>query len=506
VIRCSPGSQRCDGRLIESLRGSFVKTPVIYWFRQDLRLSDLRGLNAAVSTGRPVLACYILDDESPGEWQMGGASRWWLHHSLAALSQDIQKAGGQLYLAVGRPDTALAALAEQSGADLVCCSRQYEPWARRLESQLFKVLGAKGVELKRYGGSLLWEPEAVSTQAGTPFKVFTPFWRKCRDLPVVREPVTRIRLSQWPQDVKPSANLDEWALLPTEPNWARSWTTLWQPGEKQASLKLQTFLRDSVSDYDKGRNYPARSATSRLSPHLHFGEIAPAKVWHVAWQAALASPELQQETEKFLSEMAWREFSHHLLFHFPAMPEDAFKSDFATFPWVGGAIHLRAWQQGKTGYPIVDAGMRELWQTGYMHNRVRMVVASFLCKHLLIDWRAGQRWFWDTLVDADLSNNACSWQWVAGSGADAAPYFRIFNPTTQGEKFDKTGEYVRHWVPELTALPDRYLHQPWAAPWQVLQDAGVILPDHYPLPIVDHRDARGAALAAYADIRAQSAE
>jgi deoxyribodipyrimidine photo-lyase len=236
-----------------------------------------------------------------------------------------------------------------------------------------------------------------------------------------------------------------------------------------------------------------------LSAHLHFGEIAPARIFRTATEAGLASTLLQQETDKFLGELGWREFCYHLLCHFPEMPEKPFKSGFSAFPWVGGASALRAWQQGRTGYPIVDAGMRELWQTGYMHNRVRMVAASFLCKHLLVDWRAGQRWFWDTLVDADLANNACSWQWVAGSGADAAPYFRIFNPTIQGEKFDQRGDYVRRWLPQLAALPDRYLHRPWTAPAQVLQDAGVQLPGSYPLPIVDHGDARRAALAAYAD-------
>jgi deoxyribodipyrimidine photo-lyase len=480
-----------------------MKAPVIYWFRQDLRLRDLRGLNAAVATGRPVLACYILDDESPGQWQMGGASRWWLHHSLASLARDIDSAGGQLYLARGKPDTLLARLAGQSGADLVCCSRQYEPWARQLEVRLHASLAKRGVELKRYGGSLLFEPEAVHSLAGTPFKVFTPFWRKCRDLPPVLEPSIPVRFGVWPDDCDASEALSDWALLPTAPDWASAWTALWQPGESAAHDKLATFLKADVFDYDIGRNYPARSVTSRLSTHLHFGEIAPARVLHAARQAGLASPALQHETEKFASELGWREFSHHLLFHFPTMPEEAFKPDFSHFPWVGGARELRAWQQGRTGYPIVDAGMRELWQTGYMHNRVRMVVASFLCKHLLVDWRAGQRWFWDTLVDADLANNACGWQWVAGSGADAAPYFRIFNPVTQGEKFDPAGDYVRRWVPELAALPDRWLHQPWAAPAPVLQAAGVELPAHYPLPIVDHRDARNAALAAYADLRAR---
>ena len=475
--------------------------PVIYWFRQDLRLRDLRGLNAAVASGRPVLACYILDDESPGLWQMGGASRWWLHHSLASLARDIAATGGQLYLARGRPETVLVRLAQQSGADRVCCSRQYEPWARQLEQRLHTSLANSGVELKRYGGSLLWEPEAVCSLAGTPFKVFTPFWRKCRDLPLVLEPAIPVRFAAWPDECESPDELADWALLPTTPDWAHSWNTFWQPGEKAAHDKLAAFLGEAVGDYDIGRNYPARSNTSRLSAHLHFGEIAPARVLHAAREAGLANPALQVETEKFASELGWREFSHHLLFHFPTMPEQAFKADFSAFPWVGGPRELRAWQQGRTGYPIVDAGMRELWQTGYMHNRVRMVVASFLCKHLLVDWRAGQRWFWDTLVDADLANNACGWQWVAGSGADAAPYFRIFNPTTQGEKFDKVGDYVRRWVPELAALPDRWLHQPWEAPAQVLQAAGVALPAHYPLPIVDHRDARNAALAAYADLR-----
>ncbi|CAA0109080.1 Deoxyribodipyrimidine photo-lyase [Halioglobus japonicus] len=476
--------------------------PIIYWFRQDLRLRDLRGLAAAVATGRPVLACYILDDEGPGQWQMGGASRWWLHHSLLALSEDIERAGGQLYLASGRPNAILARLAEQTGADLVCCSRQYEPWAQTLEASLHADLEEQGVELKRYGGSLLWEPETISTLAGTPFKVFTPFWRKCRTLPLVLEPDTRACFAMWPSSAGRPERLSDWGLLPESPNWAKDWDDIWHPGEGHANARLEAFLRGGIGDYDVGRNYPARSVTSRLSAHLHFGELAPARVFHMARQAALANPDLQEESDKFLSELGWREFSHHLLFHFQAMPDAPFKDDFEAFPWVGGAAALRAWQQGKTGYPIVDAGMRELWQTGYMHNRVRMVAASFLCKHLLVNWRAGQRWFWDTLVDADLANNACGWQWVAGSGADASPYFRIFNPTTQGEKFDKRGEYVRHWVPELAALPDRYLHQPWAAPEKILKAAGIELGLHYPQPVVDHRNARESALAAYADMRA----
>ncbi len=479
-----------------------MNNPVIYWFRQDLRLSDLRGLAAAAATGRPVLACYILDDESPGQWGMGGASRWWLHHSLTGLADEIEGLGGQLYLARGRPDKILADLAETCSADLICCSRQYEPWARELEERLHTSLRSKGVELKRYGGSLLFEPETVQNLAGQPFKVFTPFWRKCRSLPIA--PVTvspAIRFGIWQRDIDTAGQLHDWQLLPTSPNWAQGWEQQWQPGERGAQRRLDAFLHGPVADYDVGRNYPARNTTSRLSAHLHFGEIAPARVFHAARHAGAANPALEHETEKFLSELGWREFSTHLLHHFPTLPEQPFRTNFCAFPWVGGARELRAWQQGQTGYPIVDAGMRELWQTGYMHNRVRMVVASFLCKHLLVDWRAGERWFWDTLVDADLANNASGWQWVAGSGADASPYFRIFNPTIQGQKFDKAGDYIRRWVPELAAMPERWLHEPWTAPAEVLRNAGVVLAKTYPLPIVDHRDARAAALAAYADLK-----
>ena len=478
-----------------------VVSPVIYWFRQDLRLNDLPGLNAAVATGRPVLACYILDDTSPSDWQLGGASRWWLHHSLVALAAAIAKSGGQLYLARGRPETILTELAASTGADLVCCSRHYEPWARLLEEQLHDALLSKAVQLKRYSGSLLWEPEAIENKAGAPFKVFTPFWRKCRVLPVAETSIFNAGFASWSSYTPASLRIEALELLPVKPDWSEGWEQLWQPGESGAVLKLGTFMRSAISEYGKGRDYPARGATSGLSPHLHFGEIAPHRVVYTVREATMANPEIDHEAEKFLSEVGWREFSHHLLFHFPTMTTQAFKSEFAAFPWVGGADALSAWQQGRTGYPIVDAGMRELWQTGYMHNRVRMVAASFLCKHLLVDWRSGQRWFWDTLVDADLANNTCGWQWVAGSGADASPYFRIFNPTTQAQKFDGDGSYIRRWLPELAALPDKFLHEPSIAPAEVLEAGGVILGQTYPHPIVDHRDARGAALAAYADMK-----
>ena len=285
--------------------------------------------------------------------------------------------------------------------------------------------------------------------------------------------------------------------MPQNPNWAEGWEDLWRPGEHGARDRIEAFTKHGLAQYGDGRDHPALEVTSRLSPHLHFGEVSPRQVWH----AATGSGQAGKEIDKFLSELGWREFSYHLLYHFPHIPEKAFKEPFNEFPWVGKREHLAAWQRGQTGYPIVDAGMRELWQTGFMHNRVRMVVASFLTKHLLLSWQQGEEWFWDTLVDADLASNACSWQWVAGSGADAAPYFRIFNPTAQGGKFDKAGAYVRRWVPELRSLPDKYLHEPWNAPAEVLAEAGIELGRDYPAPIVDHKAARQAALDAYAAIR-----
>jgi deoxyribodipyrimidine photo-lyase len=305
----------------------------------------------------------------------------------------------------------------------------------------------------------------------------------------------------WYDQALHSDTLASWQLRPSNPDWAEGWSELWEPGSNGAYKRLKQFLAGPVSDYTDGRNHPAREATSRLSPHLHFGEISVRTLWHQAQALAGSDPGSQQQIDKFLSEMGWREFSHHLLHHFPHLSSQPFKPQFSDFPWLGNEAGLRAWQLGQTGYPIVDAGMRELWQTGYMHNRIRMVTASFLTKHLLVHWRAGARWFWDTLLDADLANNSCGWQWVAGSGADASPYFRIFNPVIQGEKFDGQGHYVRQWVPELARLPDRYLNKPWEAPANVLEAAGVTLGGNYPTPIVDHKAARESALAAYASIK-----
>ncbi len=480
-----------------------VNTPIIYWFRQDLRLSDLPGLAAAAATGCPVLPVYVLDTKNPANWQPGAASRWWLHHSLAALSGQLNALGGQLHLFSGDPACILPALARRVGASDIFCSKQYKPWAWRLESQLSSLLRKDDIELKPFQGTLLWNPTSISNKSGQPYRVFTPFWRTCREAGHPEVPAGSIAKVRWHKTGIQSETLTSWNLQPVKPDWAAHWGQIWQPGEEGAIKRLQRFMAESLPGYGNGRDFPAMQSTSRLSAHLHFGEIAPTRVYHTLLQNKAMDLSTDSDTDKFLSELGWREFSYHLLYHFPHITEREFKPGFAKFPWSGSAEQYSVWKAGETGYPIVDAGMRELYATGTMHNRVRMIVASFLCKHLLIDWRAGQRWFWDTLVDADLASNSCSWQWVAGSGADAAPYYRIFNPVTQSRKFDADGAYIRRWVPELTPLPNRYIHEPWTAPQKVLETFGLSLGLDYPRPIVDHRSAREGALAAYAHLKSQ---
>tara|TARA_R110000772_G_scaffold238154_4_gene350138 strand:- start:66340 stop:67776 length:1437 start_codon:yes stop_codon:yes gene_type:complete len=472
----------------------------IYLFRSDLRLTDLPGLAAASRAG-DVLPLYVLDDTNAGERALGAASRWWLHHSLRSLADTIADSGGTLNLLQGDTNARLRDLLSSGNIDAVHCSRAYSPWEVALEAQLRDTCEAMGVTFKRYPGPLLHEPEHIANQSGEPFKVFTPFWRHCCRAEAPSQPVPFPSRTTWADPLAQRSSLDDLALLPRKPDWAAHWPELWTPGEEGARNTLAHFLRERVSGYAKGRDHPADNATSRLSPHLRFGEISPRQVWHAARACLQQEPMLEEQINKFLAELGWREFSYHLLFHFPDIEQAPFKAQFEDFPWLGDEALLKAWQRGQTGYPVVDAGMRELWHTGYMHNRIRMVTASFLTKHLLTHWRAGERWFWDTLVDADPASNACSWQWVAGSGADAAPYFRIFNPVTQGEKFDAGGSYVRRWVPELADLPDHYLHKPWEAPEAALREAGITLGKDYPEPVVDHRDAREAALAAYQQIR-----
>ena len=473
--------------------------PIIMWFRQDLRLADNPAFAAAAASGAPVLAVYVLDDDSAGRWALGGAARWWLHGSLERLGRALADCGVPLVLARGAAEHVLPALASETAAEAVYCSRAYEPWSRRVEDALHRRLGADDVAFKRYPGTLLVEPEALATKTGQPYRVYTPFWRALTAGAAPRRPVAAPKRVAGLANPPAGQPLDSLNLRPSRPDWAAGLRATWTPGEASADGRLRAFLAERVTRYADDRNRPDIDGTSGLSPHLRHGELSPAQCWHAARAAAGSDGGAGLET--FLKEIAWREFSYHLLFHFPDLPEAPFRSDFAEFPWAPTAEALRAWRRGRTGYPIVDAGMRQLWATGWMHNRVRMVVGSFLVKHLLIPWQDGEAWFWDTLVDADLASNAASWQWVAGSGADAAPYFRIFNPVKQSETYDPNGDYVRRWVPELARLDAPAIHAPWQAPAGALARAGVELGRSYPGPIVDHAVARTRALAAYGEIR-----
>jgi deoxyribodipyrimidine photo-lyase len=474
-----------------------TEKPVIVWYRRDLRVGDHAALSAAVETGRPVLAVFILDDEAAGAWRMGAASRWWLHGSLEALGRSIGALGGHLVLRRGDTADILAGLARGTGADSVHCSRSYEPWAAGVERVVHDRLADAGISLRRFAGTLLHEPDRLTTKAGGPFKVYTPFWRALRAQVDVARPLKAPAKLIAPSRHAKSERLASWKLLPTKPDWAGGLREGWAPGEESARKRLSSFLSRGLRDYAEERNRPDHTGTSRMSPHLAFGEISPRQCWFAAQAAGARQQRADAGLETYLKELAWREFSAHLLHHWPEFPDAPFRPEFAGFPWSSDTGRLKAWQRGMTGYPIVDAGMRELWATGWMHNRVRMIVASFLIKDLMMPWQDGERWFWDTLVDADLANNSASWQWVAGCGADAAPYFRIFNPVTQGETFDPEGAYVRRWVPELAKLPAKAIHAPWLAPQDVLAAAEVTIGSTYPAPIVDHGEARLAALDAF---------
>ena len=483
------------------------KETTIHWFRHDLRLADHPALSAAVARDAAIVPVYVLDDDGDGDWALGGASRWWLHHALAALGQGLEACGSRLVLRRGATVAALLKLAEETGAATISFTRGYDPASRRLEATLQTECKRAGLDLKRYSGALLFEPEAIRTKTGDPFRVFTPFWKACQDAPPPRPslpaPERLGRHARGPA----SDSLASWSLLPLKPDWAGGMRATWVPGEAGAVERLSDFLDEAVANYASDRDLPGKPGTSRLSPYLHFGNISPRQCWHSARLAAGMNPAKSTGAATFLREIGWREFSAHLLYHYPHLADTPFRPDFAVFPWsddkAANSRNLKAWQRGRTGYPIVDAGMRELWQTGWMHNRVRMIVASLLCKHMLIPWQDGARWFWDTLVDADVASNQASWQWVAGSGADAAPYFRIFNPVLQGAKFDPAGDYVRRYVPELAKLPPAHIHRPWEAPPAVLAAAGVTLGKNYPRPIVDHAEGRARALAAYARMKQQ---
>jgi deoxyribodipyrimidine photo-lyase len=464
----------------------------IVWFRQDLRIHDNPALNAAAEQG-VLLPIYILDDANAAQWAMGGASRAWLHHSLTALNRSLE---GRLQLFVGDAREIISRLLDEQQIDAVFWNRCYEPWRVQRDILIKQDLVDRGVTSRSFKASLLWEPWEVAKKDGTPYRVFTPFYQKgCRQSAPPRQPLAPPpQLNYHDGDIDFAQSLHALQLLPAHPGpgWHHALCSQWHIGELSALDRLEQFCDDQLADYQLARDFPAIDGTSRLSPHLHFGEISPHQLWHrmehVALQAQADGP------MHFLREIAWREFSYHLMYHFPQLPEANFNPRFDGFEWREDGAALAQWQRGNTGFPIVDAGLRELWQTGYMHNRVRMIVASFLIKNLLIHWHNGAEWFWDCLVDADLANNSASWQWCAGSGADAAPYFRIFNPVLQSEKFDAEGRYLLRYCPELGGLPARLRHKPWQASEIQLQEAGIRLGVDYPKPMVDLKLTRERAL------------
>lgn len=474
--------------------------PIVVLFHRDLRTEDNPALLSASETGAPVIPLYIEDNEAAGDWVIGGASRWWLHHSLVALQKSLEALGSPLVLRAGTSVDVLKDLASSHDIAAIYMSRGYEPWVRSREEKVHEAFASNGVEVKRFQARLLLDPDHIRTKTGAIYKVYTPFWRAL-SAKGARPPVAAPEHLKAPDAAIESDRLEDWDLLPTKPDWSGGFTPLWQPGSPGAAQRFETFLDDHLHNYDELRNRPDLPGTSRLSPHFQFGEISPAACFETVSRIHADDKKRATGAETFLKELVWREFSYHLLYHFPHLPVAPFKEQFNDFPWREDEGSLKAWQRGQTGYPIVDAGMRELYATGWMHNRVRMIVGSFLTKNLLLPWQLGEAWFWDCLVDADLASNSASWQWVSGSGADAAPYFRIFNPVSQSERYDPDGDYIRRWVPELAALSKKDIHAPWEAPQLALRQAGVELGVGYPQPIVDHKKTRQRALDAYEEIK-----
>ncbi|RAO76058.1 cryptochrome/photolyase family protein [Dyella jiangningensis] len=465
----------------------------IVWFRRDLRLADQPALSAACAAHERVLPVYIHAPHEEGAWAPGAASRCWLHHSLVDLQSQLREQGASLHVRRGDSLAVLRELVHATGATAVYWNRLYEPTAIARDSTVKAALREQGVEARSFNASLWCEPWQRETRQQAPYRVFTPFWRSLRTQLSVTAPSTRPSIHGL--EVADGLPIDALELLPAIP-WDSGLREAWRPGERGAREALEVFEDDAVTDYATARDLPARHGTSRLSPHLHFGEISPRQIHHaLAARVSAIDARRRPDIEPFLRELGWREFAHHLLYHFPATPTANFDRRFDRFAWeADDNASLERWQQGRTGIPLVDAGMRELWHTGWMHNRVRMVVASFLCKNLRQHWHHGARWFWDTLVDADLANNTLGWQWVSGSGADAAPYFRVFNPVSQAQKFDAQGEYLRRWLPELRDASPPLLHEPW-------KDAALLKRSGYPAPMVDLGDSRAAALSAYQSMR-----
>lgn len=479
---------------------SMTTKKTIVWFRQDLRLRDNPALTHAVAQG-DIIPVFIVDTEAPEPAKLGAASQWWLHHALVSLSESL---GHKLLIRHGKPLPILQEVMAEFEATAVVWNRLYEPWQRERDQTIKACLNATTEIARSFNGALLWEPMSVLKKDQTPYKVFTPFYRKgCLTRTDPRFPLPQPEVIPIVQALQPCPEaIDALDLLP-HINWYQTIQATWQPGEAGAADRLADFIQGAATEYQTARNLPAVKGTSMLSPHLHFGEISPNQIWY-AIHGAFGNAFESKDLDVYLSELGWREFSYYLLYHWPDLQHKNFNAKFDRFPWRNDDTALKAWQTGQTGIPIIDAGMRELYQTGYMHNRVRMIVGSFLVKNLLIDWREGERWFWDTLLDADMASNSASWQWVAGSGADASPYFRIFNPILQGEKFDQQGEYVKRYCPELAQLPNKIIHKPWQSSAEVLASFGVVLGNNYPAPIVDLKHSRERALDAFSQIKASA--
>jgi len=466
----------------------------LVWFRNDLRLADNPALRAAVDSGARIVPVYIHAPEEAGNWAEGAASRWWRHRSLEALDRELRRRGARLLLRGGSSEDALGTLAAECGADSLYFNRLHEPALAQRDERAATALTAAGLVVHSFNGALLFEPGSILTGAGRPYRVFTPFWKACMGRGLEHRPRAAPRRLSAPPRWPTALTLPELKLNPEVP-WDAGLAAQWSPGEAGARSRLKAFCQEAMARYTARRDAPAADGTSRLSPHLHFGELSPGQVVAALRAAGGDNP----GAEATMRQILWREFAHHVVYHFPHTSDRPMDPRFDKFPWRRNAKALRAWQRGLTGIPLVDAGMRELWHSGWMHNRVRMVAASFLTKHLGIRWQHGARWFWDTLVDADLASNSLNWQWVAGCGADAAPYFRIFNPVRQSERFDGEGDYLRRWLPELAALPARWIHQPWAAPATVLAKGGVRLGIDYPQPLLDLDAGRREALARLRD-------
>lgn len=465
----------------------------ILWFRQDLRLLDNKAFYHACEQHKEILPIFIWDENTPQKWQMGSAQKWWLYHSLVSLQKDLKEHGLDLYLRKGKANEILKKITFEHNIQCLYSNFSYEPYQKNQDEGLKNELLENQIEVSCYNSSLLCEPWQIQTKSGSPYSVFSQFWKAFEmqeiEIKVYPKPKKFPKLIQIKNE-----DLTTWNLLPTSPNWAKGFEKYWKIGEKAAQEKLKNFTQTHLENYAQKRDFPAINGTSKLSSHLHFGEISPHLIWENCKKTFKGNQKNSKGLETYLREIGWREFCYYLIYHNPDFPEKNFHKKFDKLKWEKDPKKLKAWQKGLTGYPIIDAAMRELWQTGWMHNRLRMVVGSFLTKHLQIHWMEGAKWFWDTLLDADLSNNSAGWQWVAGSGADAQPYFRIFNPIIQSKKFDPQGNFIRKWIPELAKLSNDEIHTPWEISKENLEKADIKLGKTYPFPIVDHKKAREKAL------------